>query len=515
MASSDREAFFAKAGRLANIGLVSAAVLSMSVFVYFFYWYTITGQRRFVSWITAAAYYGLPLTVAAALLASLRLTPGRRLNLLILCCSTTLCLYGLELALWFWYPAFGPAEPVMVRLFDSHDRTRDAARLQKASGIDIDARTRDEVLTSLRQEGRDAFPAIPPFLVLRLHEGGITPLTVNGSDVIPLSGLSNRLTVMCNEDGQWISYQSDSRGFSNPEYLWKTNRVEVAAIGDSYTQGYCVPPDRSFAALVRQKYPSTLNLGIAGDGPLLMLATLKEYAARVKPRIVLWFYFEGNDLLDLQLERQSPLLRNYLHGSFSQHELGDYEAVDQALLGRLPQLKKLEDDRRRRRNERNIPLIIRERVTLSTLRRTIGLVGGVSDDPAERDFARGGIEMFREVLQHARDVTAEWGGQLVFVYLPGWERYTSATSLGEQYGDAVTAVVRELGVPLVDVNTTFQRHGDPLSLFPFRRPGHYNEMGHRLVADTVLAALASPSVAAGARRRTNPPAVPHPSSVLP
>ena len=40
-----------------------------------------------------------------------------------------------------------------------------------------------------------------------------------------------------------------------------------------------------------------------------------------------------------------------------------------------------------------------------------------------------------------------------------------------------------------DVSNTFDQHGDPLALFPFRRPGHYNESGHRLVADAVLAAL--------------------------
>jgi hypothetical protein len=31
--------------------------------------------------------------------------------------------------------------------------------------------------------------------------------------------------------------------------------------------------------------------------------------------------------------------------------------------------------------------------------------------------------------------------------------------------------------------------GDPLSLFPFRRPGHYNAAGHRIVAEVVLEAL--------------------------
>ena len=75
--------------------------------------------------------------------------------------------------------------------------------------------------------------------------------------------------------------------------------------------GYCVPPEKSFVALIRQRHPATLNLGVAGDGPLLMLATLQEHLTALRPRTVLWFYFEGNDLLDLQTERQSAVLRSY------------------------------------------------------------------------------------------------------------------------------------------------------------------------------------------------------------
>ena len=44
-----------------------------------------------------------------------------------------------------------------------------------------------------------------------------------------------------------------------------------------------------------------------------MLAKLKEYVSPRQPRIVLWFYYEGNDLTDLQREQQSMLLRNYLN----------------------------------------------------------------------------------------------------------------------------------------------------------------------------------------------------------
>ena len=52
-------------------------------------------------------------------------------------------------------------------------------------------------------------------------------------------------------------------------------------------------------------------------------------------------------------------------------------------------------------------------------------------------------------------------------------------------------MVRELGLPLIDVHPAFEAHHDPLSLFPFRGFGHYNEAGHALVAQTVLRFIAS------------------------
>ena len=68
------------------------------------------------------------------------------------------------------------------------------------------------------------------------------------------------------------------------------------AVGDSFTHGACVPSEDNFVGVIRADHPATANLGMDSNGPLLMLASLKEYALRFRPKTVLWFYFEGNDL---------------------------------------------------------------------------------------------------------------------------------------------------------------------------------------------------------------------------
>jgi hypothetical protein len=67
-----------------------------------------------------------------------------------------------------------------------------------------------------------------------------------------------------------------------------------------------------------------------------MLATLKEYAESLRPKVVLWFYFEGNDLKDLSNERRSPLLSRYLEpNEFSQRLSSRQDEIDRALGGYL------------------------------------------------------------------------------------------------------------------------------------------------------------------------------------
>lgn len=45
---------------------------------------------------------------------------------------------------------------------------------------------------------------------------------------------------------------------------------------------------------------------------LFGLASLVEYGPILRPKLVAWFFYEGNDLIDLELERRSPLLMRYL-----------------------------------------------------------------------------------------------------------------------------------------------------------------------------------------------------------
>src|SRR5262245_34075770 len=316
--TGDRVRLLGIAVRVANVGLACGCALAVLVFVYFFYWYSVTGQRQFTSPSYVVVFYVLPLTVAAALLAALRLQPIYKINLLMLLVASGMAFYAMELFLkWRASSLYGRALPVMTvrALADSSDRQGYAAALENEWGTQVDLRAADDILDALRRTDPDAVPIITSsnHLFVTEPDGSITSaIEVDGHNVVPLGAVANRATVLCNESGQWVYYQSDRHGFNNPTEVWASNPLEVAALGDSFAHGYCVPPAQNFVALIRQRHAATLNLGIAGNGPLLMLATLTEYLTSLKPRVVLWFYFEGNDLDNLHIENRSAALRGYL-----------------------------------------------------------------------------------------------------------------------------------------------------------------------------------------------------------
>ncbi len=438
-------------------------------------------------------YYVLPAAAALLLFASLRLEPLHRLRVFTACASVAASMYAAEFFL-LTFLGTGPIKPVLSQMADASDKRRYAGELTKTFGGSIDIRTAAEVLADLRSRNVDAIPSVTASnqLLVDRPDGSLeSSIRVDGREVIPLGSVSNRVTLLCNEGGQWIDYRSDSRGFNNTDETWRLNHLDIAAVGDSFAHGYCVPADRNFMALIHERFRATLNLGVAGDGPLLMLATLSEYLPRFRPKTVLWFYYEGNDLVDLQKERRSGLLANYLSGDYRQEYLSRQGDIDRAIVAELPRLAATDENNRKRRRSNQVVSTLLQVLKLTSLRQRLGLVRETDRSSLETavDFETDNLEVFREVLQRAQTQVAGWDGQLYFVYLPEWTRYTNYRSLGELKREEVLNLVRGLGLPIIDIDPVFRAHGDPLSLFPFRGLGHYTEAGHRLVAEEVLRSL--------------------------
>jgi hypothetical protein len=373
---------------------------------------------------------------------------------------------------------------------------REKHALTARFGMAVDPREHDELIGDLRQRGRDAVPAIMIGDLLG-EAAAVRPYdSLDVEQFMPLGGVSRTLTVLCNET-QYVSYTSDEHGFRNPPEIWRAKRADIAAVGESLVQGYCVPEGRTIVDLLRSDGRIVFNLGVSGESSLLQLAAIKEYLPPYAPPVVLWFFSEGIDLPDLYTESRNPFLMRYLDPDFTQDLTARQTEIDESLRRVVADM---EERRRREKNAAKASWLRENAVGILKLWHLREAVYDVSRREYEAPRVWSMLEqdsrnLLGNVLSLSQRTVKSWGGTLYFVYLPSWERFHHAPAGADREHREVLRLVGTLGIPVIDMTSAFARHGDPLSLFPYRSFGHYNEQGNRVVADTVLQALSGRAVA--------------------
>jgi hypothetical protein len=94
----------------------------------------------------------------------------------------------------------------------------------------------------------------------------------------------------------------DHRGFRNDKDM---DRADVVVIGDSYVESPMLPGSSLLTTQLSHRLQmSVANLGISGYGPEQELVVLKRHALNLLPKTIVWVFFEGNDLYQLDPEDQ-------------------------------------------------------------------------------------------------------------------------------------------------------------------------------------------------------------------
>ena len=338
-------------------------------------------------------------------------------------------------------------------------------------GINFDMRSKLEVIESLIENGIDAVPTFNP-----------SKLALNGDeiDLYPLSGVSNKTTVYNNESGKYLIYKSDRYGFNNPDDQWNSTGLNWFLVGDSYAHGSAVQPGEEMAAQIRlATNSSAISVGYGGNGPLLEYATLVEYGEFMKPKNVLWLYYEGNDLGDnLFRTQQNSLLLNYMKNGFSQNLINRQQDIDTSLM----QYIQLQQSKAKAKVKEKM---LKRRfgwIKLGKIRYLLNL-----DNDVEVDADN---QLFKDIMIKAKERVEAWKGKIYFVYLPEYARYKSKNIMHNNFRKKyeVIKIVKSLKIPVIDIHQElFANHKDPLSLFPLRLPGHFNAYGYAEVTKTILA----------------------------
>ncbi|MFN2427225.1 MAG: SGNH/GDSL hydrolase family protein [Candidatus Binatia bacterium] len=100
------------------------------------------------------------------------------------------------------------------------------------------------------------------------------------------------------EDGSERS--TDEIGFCNPPGRYAgRERIDVIALGDSFSWCHAVRPEQAWPALVGERTGlSTYSLGLGGKGLYEYVQLLREFGIPKRPRVVIMNVYGGNDLRD-------------------------------------------------------------------------------------------------------------------------------------------------------------------------------------------------------------------------
>ena len=469
--------------RFAHVTLGVAIALSLSQL-----WFAVTLHRPTLLQVLAG---GLALLLAV----SFRLPPARRMMIALVVLPGILLVYGFE-----WKIA--------------RSRPYNGTMAEKR-GVAYDPRSLWEAILDSRAEGKDAYPSFQPraMMVLHLSQGIANAneilnhtlsdewgVKVDGERVLPLGGVSNKHIVYCNEGGKFAEYEADEHGFNNPRGLWSKESLDVAMIGDSFTQAACVGQDENAAHWIRQKYPATLNFGMAGNGPLIELGTLEEYIAPRKPKIVLWTYY-NNDMGDLDFEEHVPLLMRYLdEDGFTQKLEGRQPKLDAAMIelsGRIEALAPrwpsglssvgltrksaplwLGDLAMNESQSATTAVLRLDRLTWAFT--SLAVVDVFNLPP--------NFPLFKRVLAKAKSRVESWGGKLHFVYMADMFYLQYKGKREQANRPKILETVKELGIPLIDAHPTFLALDDPMKV-RFSPESHCNPAGYKLLSEIILKGL--------------------------
>ena len=338
------------------------------------------------------------------------------------------------------------------------------------SGKRFDTRRPFEIFNDLKKTNKDISYTVAPIY-----------FSNNKFELFPLSGVSKKDTILCNENGYYAIFKSDRYGFNNPDQEWDEEKIEYLILGDSFAIGACVNRPYDIGSLLRSmSNKSVLNLAYNGSGPLLQYIALREYMYK-KVKKVIWLYYEGNDLSNLDFELNEKRLQKYLTDlNYSQNLKKKQKKIDEISNNViLNQIKKIEDNRQLKNKNYFHELIYF--LKLTKFRAMFGIKRPREIQPE-----------FEKIISLAKELIQKNDAELYFVYLTSYNRYkihydrknsSDTTRLG------IKKIIDNLNIPFIDLHTDlFEKEENPLNLFPMGLSGHYNKSGYDKISRIIFKA---------------------------
>jgi len=281
-----------------------------------------------------------------------------------------------------------------------------------------------------------------------------------------------------------VNVHYDHNGFRNDQDY---QQVDIAVIGDSFVEAAIIPREQSLVQLIENRLGhTTVNLGQFEYGLRQELEVLERYALPLKPKLVLWVMFGGNDLRDVEyyewqlehfneLKKPAPLKRRL----FTYNALAAATNLFRKIFGLVP-----ETSRNRALNQSGL------------FTRSDGVTERVYFGQSADPWTPHQWQVTIDTLTRASRLSRENGAEFVIVYIPRkfriYKDYLKISSDHTISSWDVNTLPETLGTWCADHNIHFLDTSPHLEkhvsrgIHPyFIDDVHWNTLGHETAARVI------------------------------
>ena len=387
--------------------------------------------------------------------------------------------YSVETLLFFF---------IKEKTFTTEDIKKARVEIAKAKGLEYDLRTRKEAFLDLKKNNDDLEPVFYYSPIFRFSN--TFKNAKKNNKTIPFRGPIDKKSMTCAEDLNYKLVKNDKYGFKNSNSIYK-KEINTMLLGDSFAEGLCQDSKNDIAGHLTNYGFITLNLGVAGTSSLVSLGILREFRDLIKPKNVVYLYYEANDLEGLNWEKKDNHLISYLNSEYKIDYISKYKQINDFLkkssnesLKNLKNTKKKDTEKKGR-----LDLLKNNIVDILELSKTKDIIRYSLLKKKRIDYDMG---LFVSVIKKMEQDALELGANYIFVYVPSSYRYISdhksSNKKYEEYMSLKSEILQNLGINninIVDLTDFFDKTKNIEQYYPLGYFGHFNSKGYKKVAEII------------------------------